>query len=264
MMRLTPPEAILSGKIGWNTQDILALNEKSLQALRGREIGMIFQNPLAALNPVFTIGEHLIETLQHHHPLSDADARKRAIELLTQVRISNPAQRLKEYPHQLSLGMCQRVVIALTLGMQPKLLIADEPTASLDVTVQAQILGLLHELKAEQNMSMLLISHDMAVIAQNCDWVMVMYRGQLVEQGTPKALFESPQHPYTQALISAIPTFGKPRPQFEGEPDETEQMLGAGCRFYHRCKSRQSRCLEAFPSWRESPDHRVACWALQG
>ena len=209
LLRLTPPTARISGEILWKGQNIAAMTEPKLRQIRGRELGLIFQNPLAALNPVYTIGDQIIETLRFHHQMTKPQAIERAIALLNEVQIPKAETRLWEYPHQFSLGMCQRAVIALTLAMTPTLLIADEPTASLDVTVQAQILTLLQELKNAQKLAMLMISHDMGVVAQICDWVLVMYRGQIVEQGHPEAIFNAPQHPYTQSLIAAIPGIHK-------------------------------------------------------
>ncbi len=207
LMRLTPPDAVISGQLLWNNEDILTLDDAKLRQLRGAELGMIFQNPLAALNPVYTIGDHLIETIRFHRHVTHEAAKAIAIEWLHRVKITDPETRLHNYPHEFSLGMCQRVMIALTLAMSPKLLIADEPTASLDVTVQADILDLLNTLKHEQQLSMLLISHDMAIVAKRCDWVMVMCAGQLLEQGIPRDIFTNAQHPYTRSLIAAIPKF---------------------------------------------------------
>ena len=205
LMRLTPPEAHIQGQILWNNRDILTLTDAELRQLRGAELGMIFQNPLAALNPVYSIGDQLIETIRFHHHVSHDIAKTMAIDWLNRVKIPHPETRLQDYPHEFSLGMCQRVMIALTLAMSPKLLIADEPTASLDVTVQADILDLLTTLKHEQQLSMLLISHDMAIVANRCDWVMVMCAGHIVEQGIPRDIFTNAQHPYTRSLIAAIP-----------------------------------------------------------
>ncbi len=260
LLKLTPPQATLNGHIRWKGQEVLAMTEPSLRQLRGRQMGLIFQNPLSALNPVYTIGEQLVETLRFHHGMSKPEAIERAIELLNQVQIPNPRSRLSDYPHQFSLGMCQRAVIAMTLAMKPTLLIADEPTASLDVTVQAQILSLLSGLKATENLSMLMISHDMGVIAQTCDWVLVMYLGQLVEEGPPEQLFHDPKHPYTKALIDAIPGLGKAsklglKPVDHGPPTYT------GCRFYSRCPYAMPKCLtDAPPETVVGDQHRVRCW----
>lgn len=262
LMRLAPPEAQISGKITWKNQDILSLTEPDIRAIRGAEMGMIFQNPLAALNPVYSIADHFIETLMKHKKLSKKEALENAISLLASVRISAPEKRIHDYPHQFSLGMCQRVMIALTLAMSPTLLIADEPTASLDVTVQAQILDLLNELKSEQQMSMLLISHDLGVISQHCDWVLVMYQGQLVEQGTPAQLFATPQHPYTQALIDAIPKLGHQRRAGIVHAEVDTPIQPQGCRFAHRCPIVQDRCRVEKPPVTKSAPTEVRCWGV--
>lgn len=205
-MRLLPSNAKIGGDILWRSQSILNHSDEQMRAIRGKEIAMIFQNPLAALNPVFTIGNQMVETIMLHHGVSKEDALNRAIALLDRVKITNPAERIHDYPHQFSLGMCQRIMIALTLSMQPDLVIADEPTASLDVMVQAEIMSLLKELQDEFGMSMLLISHDLGVVAQNCSHIYIMYHGEIVEEGSPTQIFKAPKHPYTQALIAAIPS----------------------------------------------------------
>ncbi len=207
ILNLLPQNALIkSGQIFWQDQDILKMNKNQLKQSRGGEIGLIFQNPLNSLNPVFTIGNQLIETIMLHRKVKKAEAKQIAIELLKKVNIPDPAIRLNHYPHQFSLGMCQRIMIALTISMQPKLILADEPTASLDVTIQAQILELLAKLRQEYKMSLLLISHDLGIIAQYTERVYIMYLGQIVESGKVKDIFENPLHPYTQALLNAIPT----------------------------------------------------------
>ena len=206
IMNLLPPNgAITNGEVIWKGKNILDLAESEKRYIRGPEIGLIFQNPLAALNPVFTIGNQMIETIMLHRSVSKDKAKDIAIDLLNKVKIPNPCVRINHYPHQFSIGMCQRIMIALTLSMNPKLLIADEPTASLDVTIQAEILELLNELRKEYQLSILFISHDLSVVAQHCDHILVMYLGNLVEEGPPEQIFKNPKDPYTQKLISSIP-----------------------------------------------------------
>ena len=210
-MRLLPFNATCSGDIRWKGQNLHHYSDDQMRQIRGREIAMIFQNPLSALNPVFTIGNQMIETILHHHNISKNEAKDRAIQLLDRVKIPDPELRINDYPHQFSLGMCQRIMIALTLTMEPELVIADEPTASLDVTVQTKIMDLLNELQRELGMSMLLISHDLGVIAQNCDYIYIMYKGKIVEEGSAYDIFKTPKDPYTQALIAAIPSIDPPK-----------------------------------------------------
>ena len=205
LMGLLPASAGVKGSIHVNGTDVLTATPAQLRHIRGSEIGFIFQNPLAALNPVFSIADQFIETICIHHGVSKKEAREQAIGLLDRVNIVDAARRIDDYPHQFSLGMCQRIMIAMTLSMKPKVVIADEPTASLDVTTQKDILELMDELKAEYNMSMIFISHDLAVVAQHCDRVLVMYLGEVVEEGIPQDIFKSPKDAYTQKLISAIP-----------------------------------------------------------
>ncbi|RAP32803.1 peptide ABC transporter ATP-binding protein [Candidatus Marinamargulisbacteria bacterium SCGC AG-410-N11] len=263
ILNLLPPNGeITSGSVNFKGQDLLSLSKKEMRKIRGNEIGLIFQNPLAALNPVFTIGNQMIETIQLHHKVSKLEAEKEAVSLLKKVNIPDAETRLNDYPHQFSLGMCQRIMIALTLSMNPSLLIADEPTASLDVTIQAQILSLLHDLKKEFKMSIFLISHDLGVIAQSCDYILVMYLGRIVEKGTPHQIFKNPQHPYTQALISSIPV---PDPDHNTaatllKGDIPSPMnLPSGCRFHPRCPKAFSDCSAINPSLIKTNDSDVAC-----
>jgi len=265
LLQLLPANAVSSATtLSYRGEALLHASPKRLREIRGKEIGLIFQNPLAALNPVFTIGEQLIETLTIRGGLSKADAKTRAIALLDQVNIPDAARRLGDYPHQFSLGMCQRIVIALTLSLEPKLLIADEPTASLDVTVQAQVMALLKDIQRQHQMSMLLISHDLGVIAQNCDRVMVMYLGRIVETGTPGDIFLNPKHPYTQALIRAIPSTDPRKKQiFDALKGEIPSPLAipTGCRFHTRCPVAEAQCRETDPTLKACGDagHVAAC-----
>lgn len=255
--------SVKSGEVIWNGQNLLSLNSKEKTKFRGNEIGLIFQNPLASLNPVFTVGNQLVETIVLHQKVTKDDAKKIAIDLLREVNIADPEQRFCDYPHQFSLGMCQRIMIALTLSMKPKLLIADEPTASLDVTIQAQILDLLHRLQKEYEMSILLISHDLGVIAQHCDYILVMYLGKIVEAGSPEAIFKKPLHPYTQALISAIPIpdpTQKKIPQLLKGDIPSPLNIPKGCRFHPRCPKVMPECKEKDPVFCKHGDSEVACW----
>ena len=200
-----PKSAKCRGSIQWKSQELIGQTDAEWRHIRGKEIGLIFQNAQAALNPVFTIGDQLIETILLHHGGTKDEAWNKAVSLLKQVNLTDPEARMAQYPHECSLGMCQRIM-TLTLSMSPRLLIADEPTASLDVTVQAQIMRLAKELQVHHDMGVLMISHDLGLVAQNCDYVYIAYLGKIVEEGHPIDLFSSPQHPYTQALISAIPS----------------------------------------------------------
>jgi ABC-type dipeptide/oligopeptide/nickel transport system ATPase component len=205
IMGLLPPSATISGDIEFKGKSLRQLSPKNYREIRGKKIGYIFQNPLAALNPVFSIANQMVETIRHHYGLPRTAARDMAIDCLKKVKIENAETRIDDYPHQFSLGMCQRIMIAMTLSMKPELLIADEPTASLDVTTQKEILALMDELKAEYNMAMMFISHDLAVVSERCDMVGVMHLGTMVEMGTPKEIFTSPKNSYTKKLIEAIP-----------------------------------------------------------
>lgn len=262
-MNLVPGNAHVSGSVKWNGDEVLTMSPGDHRRFLGREVGMIFQNPLASLNPVFTIGAQLIETIMLHQAVSKSEATHIAIELLSKVKIPDAKARMKDYPHQFSLGMCQRIMIALTMAMKPRLMIADEPTASLDVTIQAQVLALLNTLRAEYKMSILLISHDLGIISQFCDRILIMYLGRIVESGTPAQIFKTPQHPYTQALISAIPV---PDPDFRMNPQliagdiPSPSCLPTGCRFHPRCPKAIDLCRSVDPQLAEYRDgHFVAC-----
>lgn len=261
VLNLLPDYAKRSAeKLAWMNHDIRS--DAAVKAIRGSEIGLIFQNPLASLNPVFSIGNQLIETICLHQKCSKQHARNTAIDLLKRVNIPDAENRMNDYPHQFSLGMCQRVMIALTLGMKPKLLIADEPTASLDVTIQAQILALINELKQELNMSVLLISHDLGVIAQYCDEIMVMYLGKIVETGSPEQIFLNPKHPYTQALISAIPSTNphlKHKPHLLKGDIPSPLNIPKGCRFHPRCPQILDDCKINSPELKPCDKGFVAC-----
>ena len=264
ILGLLPPTATLAnGSITWNNSPLTPYSELVFKRIRGREIGLIFQNPLAALNPVYTIGNQFIETLRLHFGLSKSEAKAETIAWLRKVNIPDPEKRINDYPHQFSIGMCQRIMIALTVAMKPKLLIADEPTASLDVTIQSQILQLLNDLKDELGMSILMISHDLGVIAQHCDDIAVMYLGKVVERGSTSAIFKSPRHPYTQALIQSIPV---------ADPDAKQSQsiltgdvpslydLPKGCRFNTRCPHVMDQCYTEMPGMNSIDSSDVACF----
>lgn len=266
VMQLLPKNAVTSGSVRWNDRELLDLSKREMTGIRGSEIGLIFQNPLAALNPVFSIGNQMIETIRLHQGVDQAAALELAVSLLEQVNIPDARTRLDDYPHQFSMGMCQRIMIALTLAMTPKLIIADEPTASLDVTVQAQIMGLLKALQTEMGLSVLMISHDLGLISQHCDHIYIMYLGAIVEEGSPREIFKDPKHPYTKALISAIPN---PDPDTRDERivlkgDIPSPMnLPSGCRFHTRCPMAVDRCFRDVPELTYRNGRRVACFLLE-
>jgi oligopeptide/dipeptide ABC transporter ATP-binding protein len=260
-----PPARIVNGSVMFEGRDLTKLSERELENIRGRNIAMIFQDPMTSLNPTLTIGTQITETLRRHLDLSKNAARKRAVELLEEVQIPNAANRLDDYPHRYSGGMRQRVMIAIALSCNPGLLIADEPTTALDVTVQAQILDLLEELRETHDMAMILITHDMGVVAEAADEIAVMYAGQIVEQASVLDLFDNPEHPYTEALLGALP-------QIEGEGAREGRLIAipgrppdlleppVGCRFAPRCPYANQRdgCSEQHQELREiRPGHLV-------
>lgn len=255
---------ILDGSIRFHGEDLMKKNQDELTRFRGNKLAMIFQDPMSALNPVFTIGDQIAESLQLHQKKKKKEAWTKAVDLLRLVGIPAPETRAKQYPHELSGGMCQRVVIAIALACNPELLIADEPTTALDVTVQAQILDLLQRLKQEFGMSILLITHDMGVAAEMADRIAVMYAGIIAEEGTVAEIFDNPSHPYTRGLLKSIPGF-------EGERGEelytikgtipSINLLPTGCRFHPRCPHVMSRCREEEPPLLAiNEDHHAACW----
>ena len=261
-----PPGKILSGEIIFNNKDFLKLTAKELQERRGRDIAMIFQDPMTSMNPVLTIGEQIIETLLRHTLLSRNEARKKSFDLLKQVDIPSPEQKLDQYPHQLSGGMRQRAMIAMALSCSPRVLIADEPTTALDVLIQAQILELLKQVKQNTQMSILLITHDLGVVAEIAERVMVMYAGEIVESGPVRELFRSPLHPYTIGLMKAIPTLDSTKQKISklNEIPGTVPSLSqipSGCPFHPRCPSAETRCRTDKPNLKETAhEHAVSCW----
>ena len=246
---LRKASAEVSGHVRFEGVDLLAIPDRDLRDLRGNRLAMIFQEPMTSLNPAYTIGEQIVEALVRHRDMSRADARKRAIELLRAVRISSPEQRVDDYPHKLSGGMRQRAMIAMALACDPELLIADEPTTALDVTIQAQVLDLMRTLKEQTKAAIILITHDLGVVAEVCDEVAVMYAGEIVERAPVDALFDRPQHPYTIGLMASIPRLDRrvnKLATIEGSlPDMTRPPLG--CRFAPRCPFADKVCLSGAP-----------------
>jgi peptide/nickel transport system ATP-binding protein len=265
VLQLLPKKAKLSGRVMFDGQDLVRLPPEKLRKLRGRSLAVVFQDPMTSLNPVLTIGTQLMETLQEHLELDLAAARQRSVELLAAVGIPAPEQRLTQYPHQLSGGMRQRVAIAIALSCEPKLLIADEPTTALDVTIQSQILDLLAREQRRRHMAMILITHDLGVVAGRTDEVAVMYAGRVVERAPTPALFKKMRMPYTEALLAAIPKIDAaphtPLPAISGRPPDPTRPL-AGCSFAPRCRYAAGRCHTEKPSLSEaeSRDHLYACF----
>jgi peptide/nickel transport system ATP-binding protein/oligopeptide transport system ATP-binding protein len=267
VMRLIPmpPGKIEGGAIFFDGEDLVRVPESRMRQIRGGKIGMIFQEPMTSLNPVFTVGDQIEEAVRLHLKLSGSDARGRAIEMLEKVGIPSPAQRVDEYPHQLSGGMRQRVMIAMALSCNPKLLIADEPTTALDVTIQAQILDLIRKLQDDLGMSMLMITHDLGVIAETAHRVVVMYASKIAEKAEVKDLFARPLHPYTQGLFQSIPSLagghGRLRTIEGTVPNPLE--FPPGCKFNNRCPFAKEHCAAHEPPLREvSKGHFAACWLL--
>lgn len=267
ILNLLPPTAQLTGgKILYQGKNLLSLKPAELRRIRGRKIAMIFQDPGASLNPVLTIGEQLCETLRAHEKISKRAARTRAAELLSQVGIQDAAKRLDEYPFQFSGGMCQRVMIAMALSLHPDVLIADEPTTALDVTVQAQILKLMKELQHQNGMSVLFITHNLAVAAQVADEVLVLYAGQCMEQAPAAELFKNPLHPYTQGLLNSLASVHKKvekLPAIVGNPPRPGEVL-PGCPFAPRCAHAQARCFEHCPPLYTAGLRRTRCFLQEG
>ncbi len=256
--RIEPGSRIIFGG-----QDLVELDEDDLVEIRGNQISMVFQEPMTSLNPVLTIGDQIAEAVRLHRHVSSAAARERALEMLALVGIPTPRRRFADYPHQLSGGMRQRVMIAMALACEPKLLIADEPTTALDVTIQAQILELMRDLRERLGMAIMLITHDLGVVAEMCDDVAVMYAGRVVERGATDAVFRSPQHPYTEALLHSIPLLG----MTQSEPLKVIRGLvpsplswPRGCRFASRCDYSFDRCLREDPPLFQAGGQKAACW----
>ena len=269
MMQLipNPPGRVTGGEILYKGKDLVKLSEKEMQKLRGNEISMIFQEPMTSLNPIIQCGKQIAESLRLHRGMNKKEAAEEAVRMMKAVGIANPEVRAHEYPHQMSGGMRQRVMIAMALACQPQILIADEPTTALDVTIQAQILDLIRDLNREMNAAVLFITHDLGVVSELCDTVIVMYTGHIVEQAPVRELFRDPKHPYTVGLLNAIPAITKerkPLKTIEGVvPNPTERI--EGCSFWPRCSHASERCRkEAPPVTRPGEDRLVRCWLYAG
>ena len=260
-----PPGRFEAGQILWRGRDLIPLDQDEMNKIRAREIAIIFQEPMTSLNPVYTVGDQIAEVIALHQKLSPKQAMAGAAEMLRLVNIPNPQKRVHDYPHQFSGGMRQRVMIAMALSCQPKLLIADEPTTALDVTIQAQILELMQEMKEKFGMAIMLITHAMGVVAETCQRVTVMYAGKVVEEAPVEVLFGDPRHPYTQGLIRSIPRIDRAvsrQARLESIQGTVPSLLNppAGCRFAARCKYAMDVCTQGIPPLKEvAPGHRVAC-----
>ena len=260
-----PPGKIVAGQVLWQGRDLVPLGDEDMRRIRAKEIAIIFQEPMTSLNPVYTIGDQIAESIRLHEGLSKKAALERAVEMLQLVRIPTPKRRINDYPHQFSGGMRQRVMIAIALACNPKLLIADEPTTALDVTIQAQILDLIAELKGRLGMAVMLITHAMGVVAETAQRVVVMYAGKVVEEASVEQLFARPRHPYTQGLIRSIPridTAATHKVRLEAIPGTVPKLIdpAEGCRFAGRCKFVMAKCHTATPPLRVvAPGHKVAC-----
>jgi peptide/nickel transport system ATP-binding protein len=264
-----PPGKIVAGQVLWQGRDLVPLSQEEMRSIRAKEIAIIFQEPMTSLNPVYSVGEQIAESVRLHEGLSRREAMNRAVEMLQLVNIPSPERRVNDYPHQFSGGMRQRVMIAIALACNPKLLIADEPTTALDVTIQAQILDLLQGLKDRFGMSVMLITHAMGVVAEVAQKVVVMYAGRVVEEATVEELFANPKHPYTQGLIRSIPRIDMAaihKVRLEAIPGTVPKLIepGEGCRFSARCKHAQPSCNAATPTLRDvGGGHRVACFLAE-
>jgi oligopeptide/dipeptide ABC transporter ATP-binding protein len=265
VMRLipVPPGRIAGGQVLFDGRDLLALPDRELRRVRGKDIGMVFQEPMTSLNPVLTIGRQVTEPLEHHLGMRPAEARARATELLATVGIPEPTRRLGQYPHEFSGGMRQRVMIAIALSCRPRLVLADEPTTALDVTIQAQILELLRQLSREFGVAMVMITHNLGVVARYADRVNVMYAGRVVERGAAAEIYARPRHPYTLGLLRSVPRLDRPRrarlDPISGQPPDLAR-LGPGCPFRPRCAFAVERCHEMPPLAEVEPGHLSACW----
>ena len=264
----TPPGRIAAGRVLLDGRDLMALDDRAMRAVRGNDIGMIFQEPMTSLNPVLTIGRQIAEAVSLHQDLGKSASREKAVEMLRLVRIPEPAQRAREYPHQLSGGMRQRAMIAMALACNPRVLIADEPTTALDVTIQAQILDLMLGLQRELGTAILLITHDLGVVAETANRVIVMYAGRKVEEAEVDALFSEPLHPYTHGLMASVPRLaliggGPAVERLQEIPGSVPPLtnLPPGCVFAPRCPHADAQCLVAYPPYEQRrPGHWAACW----
>lgn len=261
-----PPGKIVNGEVWFEGEDLVKASKKEMRRMRGNDMSMIFQEPMSSLNPVLTIGEQIIEPLQEHQLLTKKQAKKQALSLIELVGIGRGEEIYTSYPHQLSGGMLQRIMIAIALSCNPRLLIADEPTTALDVTIQAQILALLKSIKEERNMSMLLITHDLGVVAEVADHVVVMYAGKVIEEGSVIDIFKEPKHPYTKGLLQSKPIINQRKDRLHSIPGQVPQLidLKPSCYFYDRCAHRMDICAGKAPKdTRISDNHQVACWLYE-
>ncbi|WP_265939829.1 ABC transporter ATP-binding protein [Bacillus thuringiensis] len=258
--------SVVGGDILYEGKSLLGMKEKELRSLRGNDIAMIFQEPMTSLNPVFTVGEQIVETLREHELLSTNEAYKKAIELIRKVGIARANEIVHSYPHELSGGMLQRIMIAVALSCNPKLLIADEPTTALDVTIQAQILDLLRQVKEEFKTSILLITHDLGVVAEMADYVVVMYGGKVIEEAPVLEIFQNPKHPYTKGLLKSKPVMGKRIDKLYSIPGQVPNLVGLGefCYFSGRCEHCMEICEKEAPNLNGNDEnHKVACWLYE-
>jgi peptide/nickel transport system ATP-binding protein len=266
IMRLVDaPGRIVEGQVFFDDVDLLILSEEQMRDIRGNRIAMVFQQPTTYLNPVFRVGEQVIESLQIHQGLNEQEATERCIQLFSRVGLPDPARRLRQYPHELSGGQCQRVMIAMALACNPELLIADEPTTALDVTIQAQILDLMSALREQIDTAIMLITHDMGVIAEMADQVVVMYAGQIVEYADVQSIFADPKHPYTQGLLASMPMLGNVREELNVIPGVVPSLVNPprGCRFANRCPHRFARCEQDPPLITLEDKRQVRCWLYE-
>lgn len=262
ILKLLPKTAkILSGQIYYNDKDILSLQQRELQKLRGAKIALIPQDPMTSLNPLYTIGDQLLEVIKIHQGLQGAEAYKKAVEALEMVQIPCADERMKSYPHEFSGGMKQRAIIAMALACKAEILIADEPTTALDVTIQAQIMNLLNDIKTRMNTAILLITHDLALVSENADYVSVMYAGRIVESAKADEFFKHPKHPYTLALLRSLPSKrGEKLLAISGQPPSIQQDI-SGCRFHPRCDKCMDICIKQVPeSYEVGREHFCACF----
>jgi oligopeptide/dipeptide ABC transporter ATP-binding protein len=268
LVRLLPEPAgrIVEGQVLLDGEDLVTKSESEMRRVRGRRVSMILQDPQTSLNPVFTIGDQILEALRLHRHDGEGSLTSRAEEALRRVKVAAPEQRMRAYPHQLSGGMKQRVVGAIAVAGEPRVLIADEPTTALDVTIQLQYLALLREIQARTRLAMLFITHDFGIVARMCDRVAVMYAGRIVESGPTRALFRTPRHPYTEALMASVPRLEGPvgrLPSIEGQPPPLHDLPN-GCRFADRCAHVDDRCRREYPpTMPVGPAHEAACWRIE-
>ncbi|KHD34715.1 peptide ABC transporter ATPase [Clostridium acetobutylicum] len=263
---INEPGRIINGEILYKNNDLLKLSKSDLQKLRGKEISMIFQEPMTSLNPVFTIGHQITEILLEHELINKDEAYKKAIHLINSVGLPRAEEIMKSYPHKLSGGMLQRIIIAMALSSNPKLLIADEPTTALDVTIQAQILDLLRKLKSTLNTSILFITHDLGVVAEIADYVIVMYAGKIIEEAPVIELFKNPKHPYTQGLLNSKPIIGKHRDKLYSIKGSVPDLskLNESCYFHDRCEHCKDICAKKSPAFTvDNNNHKTACWLYE-